>query len=131
MTQELIANMLGVRREGVTAGARKLQKSGLIRYARGRITVLDRGGIEERTCECHEVVRKEYARLLCCLSNCPSDALSAWLGASAVRALPCMRRDRQDSNHMPRLRDVADRQWSVFRGDSESSPVPVEHLLPW
>ena len=64
MTQELIANMLGVRREGVTESAIKLQAAGLIRYARGRITVLDRKGLEERACECYGVVRKEYARLL-------------------------------------------------------------------
>jgi len=64
MTQELIANMLGVRREGVTEGALKLQSEGLIRYARGRITVLDRAGLEKRTCECYEVVKKEYDRLL-------------------------------------------------------------------
>ena len=63
-TQELIANMLGVRREGVTEGALKLQKDGLIRYARGRITVLDRPGLEQRTCECYAVVKKEYDRLL-------------------------------------------------------------------
>ena len=64
MTQELIANMLGVRREGVTEGAMKLQKAGLIRYARGHITVLDRPGLEQRTCECYAVVKKEYDRLL-------------------------------------------------------------------
>jgi CRP-like cAMP-binding protein len=64
MTQELIANMLGVRREGVTAGALKLQEAGLIRYARGHITVLDRAGLEKRTCECYAVVKKEYDRLL-------------------------------------------------------------------
>jgi CRP-like cAMP-binding protein len=64
MTQELIANMLGVRREGVTEGALKLQKAGLIQYARGRITVLDRKGLEKRTCECYAVVKKEYDRLL-------------------------------------------------------------------
>lgn len=64
MTQELIANMLGVRREGVTEGALKLQKAGLIRYSRGRITVLDRPGLERRTCECYAVVKKEYDRLL-------------------------------------------------------------------
>jgi CRP-like cAMP-binding protein len=63
MTQELIANMLGVRREGVTEGALKLQKAGLIRYARGRITVLDRGALEHRSCECYMVVKKEYDRL--------------------------------------------------------------------
>jgi CRP-like cAMP-binding protein len=64
MTQELIANMLGVRREGVTEGALRLQQAGLIRYARGRISVLDRQGLEERTCECYAVVKKEYDRLL-------------------------------------------------------------------
>jgi len=64
MTQELIANMLGVRREGVTEAALKLQQDGLIRYARGRITVLDRPAIERRTCECYAVVHKEYQRLL-------------------------------------------------------------------
>ncbi len=64
MTQELIANMLGVRREGVTEGALKLQEAGLIQYARGRISVLDRPGLENRTCECYAVVKKEYDRLL-------------------------------------------------------------------
>jgi CRP-like cAMP-binding protein len=64
MTQELIANMLGVRREGVTEGALKLQQVGLIRYARGHITVLDRDGLEKRTCECYAVVKSEYDRLL-------------------------------------------------------------------
>ena len=64
MTQELIANMLGVRREGVTEGALKLQKAGLIQYARGRIQVLDREGLERRSCECYAVVKKEYDRLL-------------------------------------------------------------------
>lgn len=64
MTQELIANMLGVRREGVTEAALKLQKAGLIRYVRGHITVLDRPGLEHRTCECYAVVKKEYDRLL-------------------------------------------------------------------
>jgi CRP-like cAMP-binding protein len=64
MTQELIANMLGVRREGVTESALKLQKAGLIQYTRGRITVLDRAGLESRTCECYAVVKREYDRLL-------------------------------------------------------------------
>jgi CRP-like cAMP-binding protein len=64
MTQELIANMLGVRREGVTEAALKLQQAELIRYARGHITVLNRKGLEERTCECYAVVKKEYDRLL-------------------------------------------------------------------
>ncbi len=64
MTQELIANMLGVRREGVTEAAGNLQRDGLIEYRRGHITVLDRTGLEHRTCECYTVVEKEYKRLL-------------------------------------------------------------------
>ncbi|NGY04653.1 Crp/Fnr family transcriptional regulator [Solimonas terrae] len=64
MTQELIANMLGVRREGVTESALNLQRAGLIRYARGHIKILDREGLEQRSCECYEVVREEYRRLL-------------------------------------------------------------------
>jgi len=64
MTQELIANMLGVRREGVTEAAGKLQSAGLIQYRRGRITVLDRAGLEARVCECYDVVRREFRRLL-------------------------------------------------------------------
>jgi CRP-like cAMP-binding protein len=64
MTQELIANMLGVRREGVTEAAGKLQATGLIRYSRGHITVLDRPGLEKRTCECYAVVKRECDRLL-------------------------------------------------------------------
>jgi CRP-like cAMP-binding protein len=64
MTQELIANMLGVRREGVTEAAGNLQDAGLIQYSRGRITVLDRPGLEARTCECYAVVKRECDRLL-------------------------------------------------------------------
>jgi Mn-dependent DtxR family transcriptional regulator len=64
MTQELIANMLGVRREGVTETAGKLQRAGLIDYHRGRISILDRTGLEARTCECYRVVEREYGRLL-------------------------------------------------------------------
>jgi CRP-like cAMP-binding protein len=64
MTQELIANMLGVRREGVTEAAGKLQSAGLIHYQRGHITVLDRPGLEARSCECYAVVKKEFDRLL-------------------------------------------------------------------
>lgn len=64
MTQELIANMLGVRREGVTNAATNLQRAGLITYARGHIQVLDRAGLERRTCECYAVVKREYDRLL-------------------------------------------------------------------
>lgn len=64
MTQELIAKMLGVRREGVTEGALKLQRAGLISYARGQLTVLDRAGLQKRSCECYSVVKKEYDRLI-------------------------------------------------------------------
>lgn len=64
MTQELIANMLGVRREGVTDAAGDLQRAGLISYRRGRISILDRAGLEARVCECYAVVKKEYDRLL-------------------------------------------------------------------
>src|SRR5438128_6516172 len=64
MTQELIANMLGVRREGVTEAAGKLQTRGLIHYSRGRILVLDRRGVEARSCECYQVVKTEFDRLL-------------------------------------------------------------------
>lgn len=64
MTQDLIANMLGVRREGVTEAAGNVQKAGLIEYQRGRITVLDRAGLEARACECYGVVKKEFDRLL-------------------------------------------------------------------
>ena len=64
MTQELIANMLGVRREGVTEAAGNLQRAQLIRYSRGRITVLDRPGLEQHVCECYAVVKKEFDRLL-------------------------------------------------------------------
>ncbi len=64
ITQELISNMLGVRREGVTENAHKLQNAGLIRYTRGHIEVLDRQGLEERVCECYRVVKNECDRLL-------------------------------------------------------------------
>jgi CRP-like cAMP-binding protein len=64
MTQELLSNILGVRRASITDIAGQLQRDGLIRYERGRISVLDRPGIERRTCECYEVVKKEYDRLL-------------------------------------------------------------------
>jgi hypothetical protein len=64
MTQELIANMLGVRREGVTTAAGKLQQQGAIKYSRGSITVVDRPLLEELSCECYAVVKKETDRLL-------------------------------------------------------------------
>jgi CRP-like cAMP-binding protein len=64
MTQELISNMLGVRREGVTEAALKLQTAGVIRYSRGRITVIDRPALETLSCECYAVVKREYDRLL-------------------------------------------------------------------
>lgn len=69
MTQELIANMLGVRREGVTEAAGRLQGYGYISYRRGHITVLDRRGLEQDVCECYAVVKKEFARLLSDVRN--------------------------------------------------------------
>ena len=71
MTQELIANMLGVRREGVTEAAGNLQRAGLIRYTRGRITVLDRPNLEKSVCECYAVVKKEFDRLLSDIPRVP------------------------------------------------------------
>lgn len=64
MTQELFANMLGARRDGVSVAAHRLQKAGLIRYHRGRITIVDRPGLESRVCECYQVVKKECDRLV-------------------------------------------------------------------
>jgi len=64
MTQELVASMLGVRREGITAAAGNLQRAGVIRYRRGHISVLDRSGLEAGSCECYAVVKKEFGRLL-------------------------------------------------------------------
>ena len=64
MTQELLANLLGVRREGVTVAALKLQQAGVISYSRGHVSILDRRRLEERACECYAATKKEYARLL-------------------------------------------------------------------
>ena len=64
MTQELVASMLGVRREGITEAAGNLQRAGFISYRRGHIAVLDRAGLETRACECYAVVKKELSRLL-------------------------------------------------------------------
>lgn len=86
MTQELIANMLGVRREGVTEAALKLQRAGLIRYARGRIAVLDRSGLEDGACECYCAIKAEYDRLL------PEPVLARPLQACAQRLQPLLGR---------------------------------------
>ena len=69
MTQELVASMLGVRREGVTEAAGKLQHAGIISYRRGHITVVDRSGLETHACECYKVVKKEFDRLLSDVQN--------------------------------------------------------------
>ncbi|CAN5834227.1 Crp/Fnr family transcriptional regulator [soil metagenome] len=92
ITQELIANMLGVRREGVTEAAGKLQQRGLISYRRGHITVLDRDGLEDQVCECYDVVKKEFARLLSDvhqrqdMPSKPCSGLAAKPPASTVRS---------------------------------------------
>lgn len=78
MTQELIANMLGVRREGVTAAAGNLQSAGLIHYSRGRITILDRKKLEARACECYGVVKREFDRLLPDLKRTPTVTIGRW-----------------------------------------------------
>ena len=86
MTQELIANMLGVRREGVTEAAGKLQRAGLIRYSRGRIDVIDRPGLEKAVCECYGVVRAEFERLLSDIPRGdPFHALAQSVDPAAVR----------------------------------------------
>ena len=77
MTQELVASMLGVRREGITQAAGNLQQAGLIRYRRGHIAVADRSGLEARACECYAVVRKELARLLSDVRQRPDLAAAA------------------------------------------------------
>ncbi|HUR89901.1 MAG TPA: helix-turn-helix domain-containing protein, partial [Ramlibacter sp.] len=76
MTQEMIAGMLGVRREGVTEAAGNLQRDGLIRYQRGQIEVLDRARLEQVVCECYGVVRLEYGRLMCDIPRVVPEALS-------------------------------------------------------
>lgn len=81
VTQERIASLLGVRREGVTGGALKLQKAGLIDYRRGHISIIDRRGLEARSCECYGVVRQAYDRLACVRQRGPEP--------SPVRALVC------------------------------------------
>lgn len=89
MTQELIANMLGVRREGVTEAAGKLQKLGVIEYSRGQITVLDRAQLEHLSCECYAVVKKETDRLMPCPLT-PAASLRPALLPRVVRLPPCV-----------------------------------------
>jgi Mn-dependent DtxR family transcriptional regulator len=86
MTQELVASMLGVRREGVTEAAGKLKAAGLISYRRGHISVLKREGLETRVCECYAVVKKEIGRLLSDVrhrQNLPANAVPAEMNRSA------------------------------------------------
>jgi hypothetical protein len=85
MTQELISNILGVRREGVTEAAGKLQQAGLIGYRRGHITVLDRQGLEDRACECYQVVKTEFARLLPVAVR-PDEAKNAYLNLPSMKS---------------------------------------------
>lgn len=85
MTQELIASMLGVRREGITDAAGRLQHAGVIRYRRGHIAVLERSGLETRVCECYAIVKKELARLLCDVQyrqDAPGSGAVSWPAAS-------------------------------------------------
>ena len=90
MTQELIASMLGVRREGITEAAGNLQRAGCISYRRGHISVLDRSGLETRACECYAVVKNEFRRLLSDVEyrqdtafvrqQCEADSQAEWIG---------------------------------------------------
>jgi DNA-binding transcriptional regulator YhcF (GntR family) len=91
MTQELIANMLGVRREGVTEAAGQLHKAGLIEYQRGHITVLDRAGLEQRTCECYGMVKEEYDRLLPDIMQAERRRPQPSLSATKIVASNCTR----------------------------------------
>ena len=88
MTQELIANMLGVRREGVTEAAGKLQNEGLIKYSRGLITILDRPALERRVCECYGVVKKEFDRLLPSSPKLPQRAVYQPARAKRAKRFP-------------------------------------------
>lgn len=90
-TQERIARMLGVRREGVTAGALKLQRAGLIRYGRGRITILDRPGLEHRSCECYAVVRDAYRDLMGAPAALPRAAYTKGASYRDAVATPAVR----------------------------------------
>ncbi|MNN77735.1 hypothetical protein D3C81_1942270 [compost metagenome] len=96
MTQELIANMLGVRREGVTEAACKLQKLGVIEYCRGHITVLDRPVLERLSCECYAVVKQESDRLLPWVPVRPGGT------ATTRRLQPSQQhQDQHDDQHQP------------------------------
>jgi DNA-binding transcriptional regulator YhcF (GntR family) len=96
ITQEMIAGMLGVRREGVTEAARKLQKAGFIDYHRGHITVLDRQGLETQVCECYQVVKKEFDRLL------PSPTYSSL--TTSIRTHPINASPKAKVSHLPLVR---------------------------
>jgi len=96
ITQEMIAGMLGVRREGVTEAARKLQKAGFIDYHRGHITVLDRQGLETQVCECYQVVKKEFDRLL------PSPTYSSL--TTSIRTHPNSASPKAKVSHLPLVR---------------------------
>lgn len=85
LTHELIANMLGVRREGITQAAGKLRDKGLIKYSRGKITILDRVALEKEVCECYDVVSKEYARLLPRKNNVPLAQTQKVVAVSAAK----------------------------------------------
>jgi len=121
MTQELIANMLGVRREGVSLAAFRLQRSGFIRYSRGCIEVLDRAGLERRTCECYAVVKHECDRLL------PdwSAALAGQCAPAAAR--PAVRSRENVRAGYVRLAEPARQKKATFVASAaESSPAPLD-----
>ncbi len=88
MTQELVANTLGVRREGITVAAGKLQEAGLISYRRGHIAVLKRAGLEARSCECYSVVKNEFDRLLATVSSAKHAHKRSGVATASERAQP-------------------------------------------
>lgn len=104
MTQELIANILGVRREGITEAARNLQNAGLIRYSRGKIILLDRPGLEARVCECYQVVKNEFDRLLPQVAPAIArfSTAAAWNPSPSSTRTPTMRYLHPDDGRLSR-----------------------------
>ena len=121
MTQELIANMLGVRREGVSVAAFRLQRSGFIRYSRGCIEVLDRTGLERRACECYAVVKREYDRLLPDWSVALAEQCRPAAVGPAVTS-----RESGRAGYVRPAEPVYQKKATSVASAAESSPAPLE-----
>jgi hypothetical protein len=130
-TQEHVAHLLGVRREGVTEGARRLQALGLIRCARGRILVLDRAGLAKHTCECYEVLRQEYERLLPEAVECgrrPAAAIAhvASISASGYNAATREHAAASNGHYRPGRGDAAGAaERGLHRRAAGAQPSPI------